>query len=58
MESVLYFTKSVAAGGSGFSATHLTELLRVPQTKEQGLLAHLMEVVNNLANSGAPESIS
>ena len=58
MGALLSFPKAVAAGGSAFSATHLTELLRVPCMKDRGLLSHLTEMVNTLAVGKAPESMS
>jgi len=53
------FPKATSPGGSGASATHLLELLRVPCTQEKtGLAAVLTAVVNRLAQGKVPKEMA
>ncbi len=58
MKAIQSFPKAVAAGGSAFSQSHLLEFLRVPATRQFGLLDILKRTVNILATVKAPISMS
>ncbi len=59
LKAVKSFPKASAAGGSGFSPTHLLEMLRVPDGRgSQSMISSLTKAVNLLASGTASTAMA